>query len=119
MAASNLHFSPAVHAAPRTQKHVIDHAQQAHALDLIVCLTNDNSAAQVASDRNSTDDLYSAGKSMFVAMIAVVTAEIGLIARFWTWEFCLCAFFSYALVSGLPGPRSRDLVESRPSPELL
>lgn len=82
-------------------------------------LTNDNSTAQVASGRNSTDDLYSAGKSMFVAMIAVVTAEIGLIARFWTWEFCLCAFFSYALVSGLPGPRSRDLVESRPSPELL
>jgi magnesium-transporting ATPase (P-type) len=54
--------------------------------------------SSVASGRDSTNDLYSAGKAMFVALIATVTAEIGLLARFWTWEFCLCAFFSYALV---------------------
>ena len=53
---------------------------------------------QVAAGRNSTHDLYSAGKTMFVALVAVVTAEIGLLARFWTLEFCLCAFFSYTLV---------------------
>ena len=35
---------------------------------------------------------------MYVALLAAVTAEIGFIARYWTWEFCLCALASYALV---------------------
>lgn len=52
----------------------------------------------MAAGRDSVNDLYSVGKSMFIAMIMVVTCEIGLLARFWTWEFCLCAFFSYVLV---------------------
>jgi hypothetical protein len=55
-------------------------------------------AAQVASGRDSVTDIYSTGKSMFLAMIMVVTCEIGLLARFWTTPFVIICFLSYALV---------------------
>ncbi len=52
----------------------------------------------MAAGRDSTNDLYSMGKVMFVALIGVVSSELGLLARFWTWEFCLTALVSYCLV---------------------
>mmetsp|Transcript_7573 Transcript_7573/g.22355 ORF Transcript_7573/g.22355 Transcript_7573/m.22355 type:complete len:1298 (+) Transcript_7573:304-4197(+) len=54
--------------------------------------------SSVASDRDSTNDLYSVGKVMFVALIGIVSAELGMLARFWTWEFSLCALVSYCLI---------------------
>lgn len=56
-------------------------------------------STQVASGRDSATDIYSSGKVMFIAMIMVVTAEIGLLARYWTKEFVVICFLSYALVS--------------------
>jgi hypothetical protein len=56
------------------------------------------STAQVASGRDSVTDIYSTGKSMFFAMIMVVTCEIGLLARYWTWPFVIICFLSYTLV---------------------
>lgn len=59
--------------------------------------------AQVASGRDSVTDIYSTGKSMFFAMIMVVTLEIGLLARYWTWPFVIICFLSYTLVGPCPG----------------
>ena len=56
------------------------------------------SVTQVASGRDSVTDIYSTGKSMFFAMIMVVTLEIGLLARYWTWPFVIICFLSYTLV---------------------
>ncbi len=47
---------------------------------------------------DSTDDLYSVGKTMFVALIGVVELEIALISRFWTRIYFLFWFLSFILV---------------------
>jgi hypothetical protein len=60
-----------------------------------------DACAQVAAGRDSVTDIYSTGKSMFLAMIMVVTCEIGLVARYWTTPFVIICFLSYALVSVL------------------
>ena len=57
-----------------------------------------NATAQVAAGRDSVTDIYSTGKSMFFAMIMVVTCEIALVARYWTRPFIIICFLSYALV---------------------
>jgi hypothetical protein len=67
--------------------------------------------AQVASGRDSVTDIYSTGKSMFFAMIMVVTLEIGLLARYWTTPFVIICFLSYVLVG--PGLGTWQCVFSR------
>ncbi|KAK9806980.1 hypothetical protein WJX72_009386 [[Myrmecia] bisecta] len=51
-----------------------------------------------ASGRNSTDDLFSVGKTTFIAIIGVVSAELALVSRFWTFPFALVWALSYLLV---------------------
>jgi hypothetical protein len=43
------------------------------------------------------DDVYAVGKTMFIAIIGVVSLEIALIARFWTWLFLAAWALSYAV----------------------
>ena len=47
---------------------------------------------------DSTDDLYSVGKTMFVALIGVVELEIALITRYWTRIYFLFWSLSFVLV---------------------
>ena len=50
---------------------------------------------RVRGRRPSHDDVWSLGKTMFIAIIGVVSAEIGLCARYWTLPFTLVLFGSY------------------------
>ena len=54
--------------------------------------------------RDSTDDLFSMGKTMFVALIGVVQWEIALVSRYWTKVYFAVWFLSYALVRTLASP---------------
>ncbi|KAK9828339.1 hypothetical protein WJX74_009865 [Apatococcus lobatus] len=49
-------------------------------------------------DRNSITDLWSVGKTIWVAVIGVVTLEILLVSRYQTKLFLLVTLLSYALV---------------------
>ncbi len=41
------------------------------------------------------DSVYGMGKLMFIGIIGVVSWEIALISRYWTWLFVLVWFLSY------------------------
>ena len=41
--------------------------------------------------------MYGIGKVMFIGIIGVVSWEIALISRFWTWIFMLVWALSYAI----------------------
>lgn len=43
------------------------------------------------------DDVYAVGKTMFIGIIGVVSLEIALIARYWTWLFLAAWSLSYAV----------------------
>jgi hypothetical protein len=43
-------------------------------------------------------DVYYIGKVAFVALLGVVTLEVTLIARYWTWLFGILTFLSFFLV---------------------
>ncbi len=58
---------------------------------------------------NSTDDLYSVGKTMFVALIGVVELEIALISRYWTRIYTLFWALSFTLVRPRGGYRVSDI----------
>ena len=46
---------------------------------------------------DATTDVYGIGKVMFIGIIGVVSWEIALISRFWTWIFILVWALSYAV----------------------
>ena len=50
-----------------------------------------------SGDHNITD-VYSLGKITFVALLGIVTLEVALIARYWTWVFFWITLLSYFLV---------------------
>ena len=52
----------------------------------------------VESGQNSITDVYSVGKTVFVALLGAVTLEICVIARYWTWPFLVFVILSYWLV---------------------
>ena len=52
----------------------------------------------VASNENSITDVYSVGKTVFVALLGAVTLEIVVIARYWTLPFLIFVLLSYFLV---------------------
>lgn len=52
----------------------------------------------VASGQNSITDVYSVGKTVFVALLGAVTLEICVIARYWTLPFLIFVLLSYWLV---------------------
>jgi len=41
------------------------------------------------------DDVWAMGKTMFIGIIGVVSLEIALVARFWTWPFAAATLGSY------------------------
>lgn len=41
------------------------------------------------------DSVYAMGKLMFIGIIGVVSWEIAVISRYWTWLFVLVWFLSY------------------------
>ena len=47
--------------------------------------------------RPALDDVWTLGKTMFIAMIGVVSLEIALVTRYWTWPFALVWAGSYFL----------------------
>lgn len=51
----------------------------------------------VTDGPNATSDVYGIGKVMFIGIIGVVSWEIALISRFWTWIFMLVWALSYAI----------------------
>ena len=51
----------------------------------------------VTDGQNATSDVYGIGKVMFIGIIGVVSWEIALISRFWTWIFMLVWALSYAI----------------------
>jgi phospholipid-transporting ATPase len=46
----------------------------------------------------TTIDVFSVGKTIFICMLGVVTMEIMIVARYWTWWFAAVCAFSYMLV---------------------
>ncbi len=51
----------------------------------------------VTDGHDATSDVYGIGKVMFIGIIGVVSWEIALISRFWTWIFMLVWALSYAV----------------------
>ncbi|KAK9810005.1 hypothetical protein WJX72_003251 [[Myrmecia] bisecta] len=51
-----------------------------------------------AAGQNSMADVYSVGKTVFIALLGAVSLEVGLISRFWTYAFGIVLALSYALV---------------------
>ncbi len=51
----------------------------------------------VTDAQDATSDVYGIGKVMFIGIIGVVSWEIALISRFWTWIFMLVWALSYAI----------------------
>ena len=51
----------------------------------------------VTDGHEATSDVYGIGKVMFIGIIGVVSWEIALISRFWTWIFMLVWALSYAI----------------------
>lgn len=43
------------------------------------------------------DSVWAVGKLMFIGIIGVVSWEISLISRYWTWLFTVVWFLSYAI----------------------
>ena len=50
------------------------------------------------SGENNITDVYSLGKVTFVALLGIVTLEVALVARYWTWVFFWITLLSYFLV---------------------
>jgi len=51
----------------------------------------------VVDAQDATSDVYGIGKVMFIGIIGVVSWEIALISRFWTWIFIVVWALSYAV----------------------
>lgn len=51
----------------------------------------------MAGNNHSLQDVWSLGKTMFIAMIGTVTLEIGLVSRFWTFPFFAVWLLSFVL----------------------
>eukprot|EP00891_Asterochloris_glomerata_P000836 jgi/Astpho2/836/Aster-00685 len=51
-----------------------------------------------ASDHNSITDVYSVGKTVFIALLGAVSLEVALVARYWTWLFAIFLGLSYFIV---------------------
>lgn len=47
---------------------------------------------------DSATDIFSIGKTVNICMLGIVTMEIMIVARYWTWWFGLICIISYALV---------------------
>lgn len=50
------------------------------------------------SGAHNITDVWSLGKVAFVALLGVVNMEMALVARYWTWVYCVCVVLSYVLV---------------------
>lgn len=66
-------------------------------LDAAICFFVPFFAASPLGDR-TTIDVFSVGKTIFICMLGVVTMEIMIVARYWTWWFAGVCIFSYTLV---------------------
>lgn len=66
-------------------------------LDAAICFFVPFLAASPLGNR-STIDVFSVGKTIFICMLGVVTMEIMIVARFWTWWFAVVCALSYLLV---------------------
>jgi len=51
--------------------------------------------AIVASDRDSINDLYSVGKTVYICIVLLVNVEVLMVARYWTKVFVICVVLSY------------------------
>ena len=51
----------------------------------------------VTDAQDATSDVWGLGKVMFIGIIGVVSWEIALISRFWTWIFIVVWALSYAI----------------------
>jgi hypothetical protein len=47
---------------------------------------------------NSVIDIFSVGKTIYICMLGVVTMELMIVARYWTWWFAVICMLSYILV---------------------
>ena len=48
--------------------------------------------------RSSATDVFSVGKTVFIALLGSVTLEVALVSRYWTWLFVAFLLLSYFLV---------------------
>lgn len=46
---------------------------------------------------NSTTDVFSIGKTAYMAMLGVVNIELAIVARYWTWWFGVAALVSWLI----------------------
>lgn len=74
-----------------------------HPIVPIVLILGVPVAQAAAGPNDSLHGLYEVGKVMFVLLVTVVTAEMWMLARFYTWEFCIITALSYFAVSLLAG----------------
>lgn len=66
-------------------------------LDAAICFFVPFLAASPLGNR-TTIDVFSVGKTIFICMLGVVTMEIMIVARYWTWWFAGVCALSYLLV---------------------
>ena len=66
-------------------------------LDAAICFFVPFLAASPLGNRSSID-VFSVGKTIFTCMLGVVTMEIMIVARYWTWWFAAVCALSYLLV---------------------
>lgn len=81
------------------------HSNPISCLQLLELKMNDGGHAQVlffipylsltTNGPKPIDSVYVMGKLMFISIIGVVSWEIGLISRFWTWLFVVVWLLSY------------------------
>eukprot|EP01025_Chloroclados_australasicus_P031044 TRINITY_DN3132_c0_g4_i1.p1 TRINITY_DN3132_c0_g4~~TRINITY_DN3132_c0_g4_i1.p1 ORF type:complete len:1356 (-),score=176.40 TRINITY_DN3132_c0_g4_i1:580-4509(-) len=63
-------------------------------IDGLLCFFIPYLAAQ-ATDNLSQNNIYSVGKTIFLCILGVVTLEITLVTRFWTWIHAIVTALSY------------------------
>jgi hypothetical protein len=72
------------------------HTMQAF-MDAAICFFVPFLAAS-PTGATSAMDIYSLGKTINICLLGVVTMEIMIVARYWTWWFAFVCIFSYTLV---------------------
>jgi Phospholipid-translocating P-type ATPase C-terminal len=84
---------------PHPQRLLKDtHAPHVQAfLDAAVCFFVPFLAASPTGHTSATD-IFAVGKTINICMLGIVTMEIMIVARYWTWWFAAVAVLSYALV---------------------
>ena len=54
--------------------------------------------ATTTNGQHGANDVFSVGKTVFVALLGTVTLEVALVSRYWTWLFLIFLILSYILV---------------------